>query len=74
MEKFFDETTYASVCQGLSQRVAFRSIIDEKQKQFSPSDRIDIYSSQLNKVCKTIALSVKSGCLCGLRKGPLTVI
>lgn len=34
VEKFFDETTYASVCQGLSQRISFRYIIDEKKNNF----------------------------------------
>ncbi len=37
-------------------------------------DHIDIYSSQLNKILITVPLSVKTGYLCGLQKGPVTVI
>ncbi|CAF2395272.1 unnamed protein product [Rotaria sp. Silwood2] len=57
---------------GWTEAIALDKFFDETVYAAICHDHIDIFSGQLNKILSTIPLSVTTGNLCGLRKGPVT--
>lgn len=69
VEKFMEDVVYAIICQGMNYQ-NFKFIIF----YHFTLDHIDIIASSFTKILTSIPLSVKTGYLCGLQKGPTTVI
>ncbi|CAF0845502.1 unnamed protein product [Rotaria sordida] len=57
---------------GWTEAIALERFCDEPVYAAICHDHIDIFPGQLNKILSTIPLSVTTGYLCGLRKGPVT--
>ena len=67
VDQFNDDAVYATISNG-------KQNFNRNPIKRICLEHIDLFGSQLNKTVNSIQLSVKTGYLCGLQKGSMTVI